>query len=129
MKIQIIAPTLVIIALGLCSCNTLQSIRVPSINLLKGTQENNIEESGEVTKPANTGKNLVKKTSLENSNSSPQTNVPLLPEPITSEEPKEPKIVPPPKPEEKKSTQQENPGKQSILKPKLPSREGVLPPS
>ena len=62
MKIQIIAPTLVIIALGLCSCNTLQSIRVPSINLLKGTQENNIEESGEVTKPANTGKNLVKKT-------------------------------------------------------------------
>ena len=126
MKIQIIAPTLVIIALGLCSCNTLQSIRVPSINLLKGTQENNIEESGEVTKPANTGKNLVKKTSPENSNSSPQTNVPVLPEPITSEEPK---IVPPPKPEEKKSTQQENPGKQSILKPKLPAREGVLPPS
>ena len=82
MKIQIIAPTLVIIALGLCSCNTLQSIRVPSINLLKGTQENNIEESGEVTKPANTGKNLVKKTSPENSNSSPQTNVPVLPEHI-----------------------------------------------
>ena len=126
MKIQIIAPTLVIIALGLCSCNTLQSIRVPSINLLKGTQENNIEESGEVTKPPNTGKNLVKKTSPENSNSSPQTNVPVLPEPITSEEPK---IVPPPKPEEKKPTQQENPGKQSILKPKLPAREGVLPPS
>ncbi|MDC0048445.1 hypothetical protein OAL09_03790 [Verrucomicrobia bacterium] len=135
MKIQIIAPALVIVALGLCSCNTLQSIRVSSINLLKGTQKKNIEESvpsGEAPKQKNTGTNSKKKTSPKNPNPSPQTNVPVLPEHIPSKEQKEPdkpKIVPPSKPKEKEPTQKEDPKKESILKPKLPAREGLLPPS
>jgi hypothetical protein len=135
MKIQIIALALVIVTLGLCSCNTLQSIGVPSIDLLKGTQKKNIEESepsSKTTKKKNTEANLEKKASPENSNTAPQINLPVLSEPKTSEEPKEPKkpeIAPPSKPEEKELVQKENPKKQSILKPKLPAREGVLPPS
>ena len=135
MNIQIIALTSVILTLGLCSCNTLQSVRLPSMNLLKGTPKKNIEKpspSGEAPKQKNAGPNPKKKTSPKNSNPSPQTNVPVLPEHITSKEQKEPdkpKIVPPSKPKEKEPTQKEDSKKESILKPKLPAREGVLPPS
>ncbi len=135
MNIQIIALASVILTLGLCSCNTLQSVRVSSMNLLKGTQKKNIEEpatSSEVPKQRNTETNSKKKTSPNNPNPSLQTNVPALPEPITSEAPKEPdspKIIPPSKPKEKEPTQKEDPKKESILKPKLPAREGILPPS
>ncbi|MDE0570394.1 MAG: hypothetical protein OSB44_06905 [Verrucomicrobiales bacterium] len=135
MKIQIIALTLVIVTLGLCSCNTLQLIRLPSMDLLKDTQKKNIEESelsSKPTKQKNTESNLEKKASPENSNTAPQINLPEGEEPITSEEPKEPKkpkIVPPSKSEEKEPVQKEDPKKQSILKPKLPAREGILPPS
>ena len=119
MKIQIIALVLVIVTLGLCSCNTLQLIRLPSMDLLKDTQKKNIEEpepSSKPTKQKNTESNLEKKASSENSNTAPQINLPVLSEPIINEEEKEP-------------VQKEDQKKQSILKPKLPVREGILPPS
>ena len=135
MNIQIIALTSVILTLGLCSCNTLQSVRVSSMNLLKGTPKKNIEKpspSGEAPKKKNTEPNSKKNTSPNNPNPSPQTNVPALPEHITRKEQKEsdePNIVPPSKPKEKDPIQKEDPKKESILKPKLPAREGILPPS
>lgn len=127
MKNQIIALTLVMLTLGLCSCTQLQSIGIPAINSLKGPNNKNIKEPNLIGKTTKE-----KKDSSENSNTTPQTNPPELPKPKISEgpeKPKKPQIVPPSKPEEKQPIQKEEKGNQSILKPKLPEREGVLPPS
>ncbi|MEC7863354.1 MAG: hypothetical protein VYC70_12105 [Verrucomicrobiota bacterium] len=127
MKNQIIALTLVMLTLSLCSCTQLQSIGIPTINSLKGSNNKKIKEPNLIGKTTKE-----KKDSSENSNTTPQKNSPELPKSKISEEPEKPKkpqIVPPSKPEEKQPIQKEEKGNQSILKPKLPEREGVLPPS
>ena len=124
MKNQIIALTLVMVTLGLCSCNQLQSIGIPAINSLKGPNNKNIKE------PNLTSKTTKEKKDLSgNSDTAPQTNPPELPKTKISEGPEKPQIVSPSKPKEKQPIQKEEQGNQSILKPKLPEREGVLPPS
>ena len=127
MKIEIISLALVFLTLGLCSCNNLKTIRVPSINPIKGTNDKNIEKpnpSSKETKKENTTPDLKKYNSSEKTNTSPQINPPKLPRTVA-----EPEIVPPSDPEEKKPVPEESPEKKSILKPKLPARETVLPPS
>jgi len=129
MKIETISLVLVILTLGLCSCNNLKSIRVPSINSIKGANNKSIVKptpSSKETKKENTTPHLQKDNSSGESNASSQINAPELSGTGTVTKPE---VVPPSKPEEKKPIPEESPKEQSILKPKLPERETVLPPS